>query len=257
MKSLYSETDFKPMSLMSLLLSFISLVIVFYLLFTPLSAETRHTLVAIDTIICCLFLFQLSIDCYRSNNRLHYLKSHWIDIAASIPAIEVLRFARLLHIIRIILIFRNGEYFLKQIKKNRKEATLATIFTLLIILVSTGSSMMLMLERHAIDSNITNAADALWWSLVTISTVGYGDHYPVTFDGKILASGMIICGVGIFGMVSGLITSIVTSPHKHDHNNHDTKHLAELIEQQKKMMDKIDQLEQLLQQNADHKKGTQ
>lgn len=257
MKSLYSETDFKPMSLMSLLLSFISLIIVFYLLFTPLRTETRHALVVIDTIICCLFLFQLSVDCYRSDNRRHYLKSHWIDIAASIPTVEILRFARLLHMIRIILIFRNGEYFLKQIKKNRKEATLATIFTLLIILVSTGSSMMWILEHHATNSNITNAADALWWSLVTISTVGYGDHYPVTFAGKILASGMIICGVGIFGMVSGLITSIVTAPHKKEYNDDNTKHLEVLIDQQKKMMAKIDQLEQQLQQNTDTKKGIQ
>lgn len=245
MAKVHNGSDFKPMSLMSLLLSFISVGIIIYLLFFPVDKETRHTLLGIDTAICVLFLLQLTVDCCRSTNKLNYLKSHWLDIIASIPIIEILRFARIWHIVRMLYLFRYSTSFIKQVKQNRKEATLATIFTLLIILVCSGSIFMLMFERDAIDSNIHTAADALWWSLVTISTVGYGDHYPVTAGGKVLATAMIICGVGIFGMISGLITSILTSPIKTEAE--DNNALQQLLSQQQIMLDKIERLEQQLQ----------
>ncbi|WP_027697801.1 MULTISPECIES: ion transporter [Vibrio] len=246
MAKVHNGSDFKPMSLMSLLLSFISVGIVIYLLLFPVDQETRHTLLGIDTAICILFLLQLTIDCCRSAHKLDYLESHWLDIVASIPTIEILRLARIWHIIRMLSLFRYSNSFIKQVKQNRKEATLATIFTLLIILVCSGSIFMLMFERDAIDSNIHTAGDALWWSLVTISTVGYGDHYPVTVGGKVLATAMIICGVGIFGMISGLITSILTSPVKTEAE--DNNALQQLLSQQQIMLDKIERLEQQLQQ---------
>ncbi|WP_105902220.1 potassium channel family protein [Vibrio gangliei] len=250
MKSSLNDADFKPMSLMSLLLSFISLIIVFQLLFTQLPVETRRTLVGIDTAICLLFLMQIAIDFYRSEHRLLYLRTRWLDILASIPFIEILRLARIVQIVRmLLLLIRHGHNFLKQVKQNRREATLATIFTLLILLVTTGSTFMLWFEDDAANSNIHNATDALWWSLVTISTVGYGDHYPVTLGGKVLATAMIICGVGIFGMISGLITSILTSPHhNNDHTNDQSQNdaLEQLLQQQQVMLSKIELLEQQL-----------
>ncbi|MFV0574040.1 MAG: ion transporter [Vibrio sp.] len=235
------EADFSPMSLMSLLLSFVSLIIICFLFFSHLAPETRHTLKGIDTAICVLFLLQISIDFCRCKHRGQYLKMRWLDIVASIPTIEILRFARIWQIIRLVSLFRHSHYFVSKVKENKKEATLATIFTLLIILVCTGSTFMLMFEQDAIGSNIHNASDALWWSLVTISTVGYGDHYPVTLGGKILATGMIICGVGIFGMISGLITSILTAPRKNDKAELDN--LQTLIRQQKVLLKKIERLE--------------
>ncbi len=252
MHKYYSDVDFKPLSLMSLLLSIVSLILVSYLLFIPVSEDTRHTLLGIDTTICCLFLFQLSLDCYRSKHRLKYLKLHWLDFLASLPAIEVFRYARLLHVFRIILILRFNKKVVQQILENRKEATLATIFTLLIILLCLGSSFMLLFEENDPSSNIKTAADALWWSIVTISTVGYGDHYPVTFAGKILASILIVCGVGIFGMISGLLASIIASPNSKQHTQ-DKKNIELILQQQQKLITQIERLELQLQER--HEKG--
>ncbi|MFH0265976.1 ion transporter [Vibrio rumoiensis] len=252
MAKVHNDSDFKPMSLMSLLLSFISVGIVMYLLLYPQDKESRHTLLGIDTAICLLFLLQIVIDCCRAQHKLRYLQSHWLDIVASIPGIEILRLARIWHIYRMLALFKYGTTFINQVKQNRKEATLATIFTLLIILVCSGSIFMLMFERDAINSNIHTASDALWWSLVTISTVGYGDHYPVTLAGKVLATAMIVCGVGIFGMISGLITSILTSPSQKESQH--TEILQQLLTQQQTMLDKINQLEQQLQPQKPHDK---
>ncbi len=256
----HTQEDFKPMSLMSLCLSFVSLVIISYLLFVPISSDIRNTLIAIDTSICGLFLLQLSIDLIRSHNRMAFIKTHWIDFLASLPIIEALRYARIFHILRIILVFRSGRHFLRQILDNRKEATIASILTLLIVLMTTGSGFMLMLEGHAENSNIKNAGDALWWSFVTISTVGYGDHYPVTTGGKVLATVMIICGVGIFGMVSGLVASIISSPNSKTSASSELQQqqlkieqrqqnqISQLMAQQQQLLKQINQLQQQLTQ---------
>ncbi|MGR6832413.1 potassium channel family protein [Aliivibrio wodanis] len=212
----HNKIDLKPMSLMSLILSFLSLIVISSLLFVPLDHASRTMLITLDTIICALFLFQLSLDLFRSKHRLQYLKEHWIDFVASIPIIEPIRYARIFHILRIFRLLRSSQSVLKQIQSNRKEATIASILVLMVTLISLGSVFMLMFEGSNPDANIHTAGDAIWWAFVTISTVGYGDHYPVTVAGKVLAVLIILSGVGIFGMISGLITSIITEPAKNE-----------------------------------------
>ena len=58
------------------------------------------------------------------------------------------------------------------------------------------------------DSNIKTAGDAIWWSVTTVTTVGYGDRYPVTFEGRVLAMGLMVAGVGLFSVMSGLVASM-------------------------------------------------
>lgn len=212
MNSISNRNDFKPMSLMSLCLSFVSLSIVSFLLFSKAEPNTKAVFRAIDIVICCLFLLQLTIDFFRSADKKQFFKVHWIDILASIPMIEALRFARIFQVLRIVMVIRASHYFFSQYMIYRKEATIATILTLLVLLLTVGSSLVLVVESNDPNANITNAPDALWWAFVTISTVGYGDHYPVSFLGRIVAGVMIITGVGIFGMISGLVASMITSP---------------------------------------------
>ena len=64
-----------------------------------------------------------------------------------------------------------------------------------------------MLEPQAPNSNIKDAEDALWWSFVTITTVGYGDRFPVTTEGRLVGAVLMICGVGLFGTFTGFIAS--------------------------------------------------
>ncbi|MGF1686329.1 ion transporter [Photobacterium japonica] len=204
--------ELNPMSLMALVLSFLSLAVVSTMIFLPKGSDAYLLLFGIDTFICLLFWCQLLTDLCRSPAKIAYLKAHWIDFIASIPVIEPFRFARLLQIFRVIRLLRSSRHVLQQIRQNRREATLASIFLLLTVLVSVGSAMILLIEGGATGSNIHSAGDALWWVFVTISTVGYGDHYPVTVMGKVLAAGIIICGVGLFGMVAGLVTTFISDP---------------------------------------------
>lgn len=88
----------------------------------------------------------------------------------------------------------------------RGKVTVYVVFTsLLLVLVS--ALAILDAEQNAVGSNITNFGDAVWWSLVTITTVGYGDHYPVTEMGRIIAAGLMICGLGLIGSVTAAVAS--------------------------------------------------
>jgi voltage-gated potassium channel len=191
-------------------------------------------------------MLQLSVDLIRSTNKLQFMKRHWIDFLASLPMIEPLRYARLFSILRVVLVIRSSRNVIRQLLRNKHETTLASILLLMVILLTAGSSMMLFIEGHSPNANIKDGGDAMWWALVTISTVGYGDHYPVTDGGRILAAGLIICGVGLFGMISGLVTSMITSPSKVQTTRSENKEklLIELVEKQNEILRRLDNLEQ-------------
>lgn len=245
MKRDTTKNDTKPMSLLSLILSFMALFVISGLLFFPLQPDTRQVLIGLDFIICSIFMLQLGIDLIRAEDRVAFMKRHWIDFVASIPMIEPLRYARLVQILRVVLGIHTSRNLYSQLLSNRRETTFASIIFLLIMLLTIGSSLMLLIERNSPDANIQSGADALWWALVTISTVGYGDHYPVTDGGKILAGTLIICGVGVFGMISGLVTSFLTSPTSMQNERSERKELMimELLDKQDLILQRLDELE--------------
>ncbi|WP_428773007.1 potassium channel family protein [Vibrio sp.] len=233
--------DTRPMSLLSLILSFIALFVVSGLLFVPLETNTRQILIGLDTLICSIFLLQLLIDLIRAADRKHFVKRHWIDFIASVPLVEPLRYARLVQILRVLLELRSSRSLRKQLSRNRRETTVASILLMMVLLITSGSILMVLLEGDVAEANIHNGGDALWWSLVTISTVGYGDFYPVTTAGRILAAGLIISGVGLFGTISGLITSLIVSPSSHSRK--DRAMLQQLLTQQQQLLARLDALE--------------
>ena len=81
-----------------------------------------------------------------------------------------------------------------------------------ILVLEFGSIEILYVEQNAPGANITSASDALWYTIVTISTVGYGDQYPVTNEGRVIGSLIIVVGVGIFGTFTGYLANLFLSP---------------------------------------------
>lgn len=240
--------ELNPMSLMALVLSFISLAIVTSLILIPPTERVYRLFLGLDAFICLLFWCQLMTDFVRSQEKWGYLRRHWPDLVASIPVIEVLRFARVIQIFRVIRLIRSSHEIITHIRNNRREATIASIFLILTVLATVGSAMMLMLEGDAPGANIRTADDALWWVFVTISTVGYGDHYPVTIIGKLLAAVIIICGVGVFGMVAGLISSFISDPGKQKHKEakQHEQEWQQLLATQQMLLQRLTVLEQRL-----------
>jgi voltage-gated potassium channel len=84
---------------------------------------------------------------------------------------------------------------------------LFTILFLIILLLEFGSIGILYAERTNADLNIATASDALWWVYVTITTVGYGDTYPVSQGGRIIGMLVMLAGVGLFGVLTGYLAN--------------------------------------------------
>ena len=120
---------------------------------------------------------------------------------------------KILRVFRLVRVFRLlREYGARNIARSliRDRAGSALLILLLmgILVLEFGSLWILDVEQDAPGANITTASDALWYTIVTISTVGYGDRYPVTNEGRVIGSLIIIVGVGIFGTFTGYLANL-------------------------------------------------
>ena len=131
----------------------------------------------------------------------------------SIPAIPgaqwtaLLRLARLGRLARILrfLQAKDSRELWDDFVANRAQSVmLVTVFTA-ILFMTISAVVVLQVETRSEDSNILTGGDAFWWALVTVTTVGYGDQYPVTSFGRLMAVPLMIVGVGIFGVLSSFL----------------------------------------------------
>ena len=181
-----------------------------------LPSEIVKVLDFIDNIICVFFLFDFFIRFYKAENKLQFMKWGWIDLISSIPSFEALRFGRLLRLIRLIRVlraFRSTKNIVNHIYKKKSDGAFTTV-AIIAILTLIFSSISILQFEDAPDSNIKTAEDALWWACSTISTVGYGDKFPVTTEGRIIGIVLMIVGGGLFGTMTGFFASWFVEDHK-------------------------------------------
>lgn len=175
-----------------------------------LDPETVRILDIADFGICLIFLVDFIRSLVLAPNRLQYLvRWGWIDLLSSIPAIDVFRWGRAARIFRILRILRGvrAARVLSIFAMERRASSALSVAVLVAILVLIfGSIAVLQLETGP-DANIRDADDALWWAFVTITTVGYGDHYPVSPAGKVLAAAMMVVGIALFGTFTAYVAS--------------------------------------------------
>lgn len=205
-----SEDKLGLLNLAVLVLSIYVLVALIVVTTFKLSAETSKLLNYIDIAICIFFFIEFCIRLYQAESKLKFMKWGWIDLISSIPMIDFLRVGRLLRFIRLFRIlraFRSTKQFVTYIFRNKAQGAFTSVSVLAILLIIFCSIAILQVE-NAPNSNIQTAEDAIWWSYVTITTVGYGDKFPVTTEGRIIASILLTAGVGLFGTFTAYIASI-------------------------------------------------
>jgi voltage-gated potassium channel Kch len=139
----------------------------------------------------------------------------WADLLSSLPfaQLKILRMFRLWRVIRLVRDFgmRN---LVRELIDNRASNALLTVVFLVFCVLEFGSVAVLAAEQSAPGANITNASSALWWAYVTITTVGYGDRYPVTNLGRVVGVLVMTAGVGLFGTLSGFLANTFLAPPK-------------------------------------------
>ena len=139
----------------------------------------------------------------------------WADLLASMPFAQ-LKFLRILRLMRVYRLLRDVgiRTIGRTLSKDRAGSSLYILLLMGIFVLEFGSLTILRIEQYAPGANITTASDAIWYTIVTISTVGYGDQYPVTDAGRAIGAGLIVLGVGIFGTFTGYLANFFLSPHK-------------------------------------------
>jgi voltage-gated potassium channel len=174
-------------------------------LFT-LPPETVRLLQIIDTLICLVFIGDFCVRLWRAERKWAYLKWGWIDLVSSIPNCDLLRWGRAIRILRILRAIRSLKAVGSILFRQRAKGAFLSV-TLMAILLVIFSSITVLNCETAERSNIKTAGDALWWSVATITTVGYGDHYPVTTEGRLLGVVLMIAGIGLFGTFTAFIAA--------------------------------------------------
>ena len=204
-----------------LVLTVLSLFIMVALLL-PLSDATIKVLNVYDNLICVVFLFDFAFNLSRSRPRRDYVvgRRGWLDLLGSIPSFgffqysALFRLARLSRLTRITRLLRgqNKRELIDDVVSHRGQyAAFITVLAVFIVL-TLSSVLVLQFESKAPDANIKTGGGALWWGVVTITTVGYGDEYPVTTLGRITAVLVMVAGVGIIGALASILASILVPP---------------------------------------------
>jgi voltage-gated potassium channel len=201
-----------------LVLTVFSLVIM-ALLLLPLSPAERELLTLYDNAVCLIFLGDFTMNLLGSRpKRAYFIGSRgWLDLLGSIPTFgffpftALFRLARLSRLARITRLLRGqaGKDLVLDVLRNRSQYAAFITFLLAGMVLSIASILVLEFEIRSPDANITTGGDALWWSFVTITTVGYGDFFPVTPLGRVTGVAVMFAGVGIIGALASILASIL------------------------------------------------
>lgn len=188
------------------LLSILNLI-----LYTVLSAQSlQYAIAAVDYILSVLFLvdFIRLLRKAKSKRQYFFREFGWADLLASLPfpQLKLLRIFRLIKAYALIKRVGAREMW-HEFGRQRASAAVWIVLFVIILLLEFGSVGILLIEENAPGATITGASDALWWVYVTITTVGYGDTYPVTNAGRILGAFVMLVGVGLFGVVTGFLAN--------------------------------------------------
>ncbi|GGO63851.1 potassium channel family protein [Bowmanella pacifica] len=229
-----------------MVLSLVAVINICVLILLDLPRDVRSYLLFMDTLICVLFLVNFTYNILAAPDRKAYFKSHWIDFIASIPLIEPFRLARFLQVLRVIRLLKQTRHLALPSLKDRIQTTLATMMVTLVILIGAAGLSIYLIEHDLPGANITTAEDAIWWSLVTISTVGYGDFYPISTAGRLVSVLLIISGVSLFGVISGYIASFFITPEEKDQLAVQNRRIHRIHDQVENLQEQMDQIQQML-----------
>jgi len=220
-----AATHSNAYNLFILVITIMSLVLM-VLLLLPFDEQTRILLRFYDNAICFIFLADFAFQMRRARSKRAYFFNQrgWLDLLGSIPALGLFnatvlfRLARLSRLARVLRLLRehDKDAIVGDVLRNRAQyAFLITVLCVLLVLIS-ASIVVLEAESRAPGANITTGGDAIWWSIVTITTVGYGDKYPITAVGRSAAVFVMVAGIGIIGSLASIMASFLVAPPNQD-----------------------------------------
>jgi voltage-gated potassium channel len=221
-----------PLTLLALL--WLPVLVLPYII--HLSPEVLDTFEAIDIFVWGAFVLEYLAKLYMSPGRRSFVRHHKIDLAVvAVPMLRPLRAARLLRLLdlgRVGIVLANA---LRRTKALFTHKSLHYVLLAVITIIFACSALVLSFEAHAKGSNIHNFGDALWWAVVTVTTVGYGDKYPVTGGGRGVAAILMFVGIGLIGVLTATVASFFVEQTADD----DRSELLERLDRMESMLNEL------------------
>lgn len=164
-----------------------------------LHPDLRGFLNAVSWTVWGAFAIDLVIRLALAEDRKRYAVSHWYDVAlVALPLLRPLRLLRLLALVRILDRSAASNLAGRVLVYVSGAAALAVVLAAIAVLDA---------EREVDGANITSFGDALWWACTTVTTVGYGDRFPMTTEGRVIAVVLMLVGIGLVGAVTAAVAT--------------------------------------------------
>ena len=243
MDSAYEQTDVKGFGY-EIFIALVSILSIFNLVLAFIPGFDSDAVSVVDIInlfLTVIFVIDFGYRISTAQSRSYYFIHNygWADLLA---CVTIFRFLKLFRV------FKTYQYIRKHgvsdvigfISYRRAELVVYVLVFIVIIVLEVGSFFILHAESRAPAANIVTAGDALWWAYVTITTVGYGDKYPVTGIGRIIGVVVLTCGVAIFATFSGYISNkLLFRPLK----DQDERFQEHILDFEKTILSRIDEFQ--------------
>jgi voltage-gated potassium channel len=164
-------------------------------------------LVGAEWALTCVFAAEYCFRLWAAPDRVIYFKSALLDLVSLIPPVRGARLLRLLRLLRVASDL-NSALATTQFRTQSKIIIRIAVLWVVVVVIS---ALGMYLAENGSNPNVTSLWDALWWAVVTITTVGYGDVSPATSEGRIAAGVLMVLGIAFFGFLTASITAALTS----------------------------------------------
>ncbi len=165
----------------------------------PVPPSTQTLLNIVQWVSWIAFATDLIYGLTNAKSKKDYLKKHPLEVAA-----VLLPFLRPLRLMRVISF---GGLVIQKVAIGRQFAITIKVFLASIFVAYISAIQITITERGVESSNIKNFGDGLWWALTTVTTVGYGDRYPTTTEGRFIAIALMIMGISLMGVITASVAA--------------------------------------------------
>jgi voltage-gated potassium channel len=211
------EGELKGVSyeLFMLLVSLLSIVNAVLVVTGVVGGPARDVVVLMEAALTPLFMFDFGYRFATSASRRTYVvrRFGWADLLAAIPGLGVFRVFRMVRVAQLLRRAGRDRIGAELLDRRAISTFLLTIW-LVFVVVETAGATVFVAESSNPQANITTAGDALWWGIVTITTVGYGDQYPTTGPGRIIGTFLLVAGIGLFSVLTAFISNAFLAPRR-------------------------------------------
>jgi voltage-gated potassium channel len=165
----------------------------------PVPSSTQTLLNVVQWISWIAFAADLLYGLSNAKSKRNYLKKHPLEIAA-----VLLPFLRPLRLMRVISF---GGLAIQKVAIGRQFAITIKVFLASIFVAYISAVQITITERGSDGSNIKSFGDGIWWAITTVTTVGYGDRYPTTTEGRFVAIALMIMGISLMGVITASVAA--------------------------------------------------